>query len=418
MKKFALIWPKSTSMEFINYHCVQFIEIFDYLDTRFNNQIIPIDCDLDNLSLNELLKKVVMYDLVGVVMRVNPENVSQSIRTCEILKQVFPSIKIMAYGDLPILLPELFLKYPIDAIHSDGDSELSIESFLHYCNNNEEEKLLGIKLIKNGCLIDTNAGGILDPEYWGFAQLDNPLTKKYCAARQKNRIAVSISRDCPFKCKHCLVYTTQGARERKRGIDSLVQYLRSVYPKYSKIKLWSANFTYDTQYAYEFCNKFIENFPNITWDVTTRVDLLKNKELLKLMYKAGCRQIGVGVESISEIEINYAHKQFSLEQLRQSIMLVQSVGIKFKPLIMLGIPSQTKNSIIATIKYLTECGISIYDIRPSMYTPYYLMDKNMSLPEIENFNRSFYYTALPDVSFKQLLQIQYCVEKYKEILVQ
>lgn len=108
-------------MEFINYHCVQFIEIFDYLDKRFNSQIIPIDCDIDNLNLNKFLQKVVMHNLVGVVMRVNPENASQSIKTCRLLKQVFPSIKVMAYGYLPILLPELFLKYPFDAIHFDGD---------------------------------------------------------------------------------------------------------------------------------------------------------------------------------------------------------------------------------------------------------------------------------------------------------
>lgn len=55
-------------------------------------------------------------------------------------------------------------------------------------------------------------------------------------------------------------------------------------------------------------------------------------------------------------------------------------------------------------------------IRPTIYTPYQKMTSDMSIDEIENYNRKTFYAKVPEVSNAQLLQLVYYPNKYKEIL--
>ena len=46
-----------------------------------------------------------------------------------------------------------------------------------------------------------------------------------------------------------------------------------------------------------------EKFPDMTWECATRIDLVKDEEMLKQMHEAGCTQISLGIESLNNDEL-------------------------------------------------------------------------------------------------------------------
>lgn len=80
---------------------------------------------------------------------------------------------------------------------------------------------------------------------------------------------------------------------------------------------------------------------------------------------------------------------------------------------MLGIPHQNKESIINTFTFLENLNV---EIRPTIYTPYQKMSNNMTIEQIENYNRKLFNSSVDGVTNLQLLKLVYYPNMYKEIL--
>ena len=120
MDKYLIIWPKSEDIKHINYHYTQFGESIDYLKKYFPNQIIALDCDIDNKDIIEFIRE---NKITKVVMQINYENAKNAFDMCDKIKNEFSNIPILGYGSIPIRLPELFLNSKFDLTHKEGDQE-------------------------------------------------------------------------------------------------------------------------------------------------------------------------------------------------------------------------------------------------------------------------------------------------------
>lgn len=111
---------------------------------------------------------------------------------------------------------------------------------------------------------------------------------------------IQIGRGCPHGCEFCSVYIFNGRRYRYKPIDNVikeVKYLRSINPK-QLIFFVDDNLLAMPDYARELFNKLIPL--KVRWWCQSSVDRLQDDEIIELMYKAGCREIFIGFESISE----------------------------------------------------------------------------------------------------------------------
>ncbi|MDO5564978.1 MAG: radical SAM protein, partial [Eubacteriales bacterium] len=399
----------------INYHFTLLGEISDYLNNVFDNNVEVIDLDAENIDLGQFIKKIINFDITGVAILVSPENLSHSIKVAKILKQIYPKTKIIAYGHLAELLPNIFSKYDsFDAVHVNGDQETAIEKFFLYVSKKIKlEELSGINLLEKGKIIKTAKGEFLSEEKWGFTRINKLPVQDYCKIKEANRVIINLTRGCPFSCPHCLVHIIQGNKVRYRPIEKVKEYLQTIYPRFTHIKLWAANFTLNKKYVNDFCKMISENFPYLTWECATRVDLIDDEELIKKMKLSGCRQITLGIESIEEEDLSNINKNYNLKNLKKVIKLMQSNNMVIKACIMLGMPNQTKSSIIKTLDFLNDLKLKI---RPTIYTPYQEMNENLSVEEIEMFNRKLFYVENKEITYRQYLQLLYNLNDYKNIL--
>ncbi len=163
-----MIWPRSENVTHINYHYTQFGEIVDYLNSVTENQVIALDCDIETNDITDIIEK---NSVSKIIMNVNYENAMNAFKMAQEIKKRYKAISMMAYGNLTVMFPELFINSDFDAIYRDGDFETCIESFI---NNYEKEvqgtELEGMYLVKENSLIETRKGSFIKGSEWGMSK--------------------------------------------------------------------------------------------------------------------------------------------------------------------------------------------------------------------------------------------------------
>ncbi|MDO8786398.1 MAG: radical SAM protein, partial [Syntrophales bacterium] len=95
----------------------------------------------------------------------------------------------------------------------------------------------------------------------------------------------------------------------------------------------------------------IKNNIDLTWNCSTRAERV-NPDILKLMKKAGCHTIALGMESVDKTVLKNIRKNIEPEQIRESVSMIRKYGIDTIIFCVVGFPGETKESIEKTISFL------------------------------------------------------------------
>ena len=154
----------------------------------------------------------------------------------------------------------------------------------------------------------------------------------------------------------------------------------------------------------------LKNKLDLEWGCETRLDLL-DIPLLKLLYKSGLRAIKVGVESLDHNLLKkYGRLPPKLKHQEEIIYFCEKKGIKIIAFYIVGLPTDTRDTIQNTIKYSRRLNTSFANFTictPIPGTPFYkeLKDKivDNDLNHYDNFHVVFKHDNL---SKKEILKFQ------------
>ena len=354
--KFAIIWANSglsTKSSHVNapYHFVHVGEIINYLERELKEKIDLLDIEAEEMQFQDIMQKLIKNKYKAFALYTNTENLQNTIKLLKIIKQVLPEAKTIVYGEMPIYLPKFFKKTKFNAIVSKQcDQEVAIADFFDYVSGKKDkDSLRGVIFIEERNLVQSKKGEYINPEQWGFTNSKQVPIKKYFEMEGKEQVVVTLVRGCPYNCMYCNAVSYYGKKERKRPIDSVINYINN--SPYNLYKFFAPNFTLDEKYALEFCDALISNKKKIKWSCTTRPDLLQNEELIKKMAEAGCYKIAIGIESIEQEDLDSINKRYDRKNIIKGIELLKKYNIEYKALIMFGLPEQTKESIKYTLDF-------------------------------------------------------------------
>ena len=416
--EFLFIWVDSglsTKSNHVNapYHFIHLGEITDYIAKRLKQKIDILDIEAEQIEFQDIMSKIIKNQYKAIAFYTNTENLQNTIKLQEYIKEILPTCKTIAYGEMPIYLPKFFRNTQFDAIVARGcDQELAIYDFFRYSIGEKDKKeLRGILLIKDKQLVHCKNGEFLDSSEWGYTNFDNIPIKKYFKMEKKEQIVITIARGCPYNCPYCNAVLYYGKKERRRPVKDIINYINS--SDYVYYKFFAPDFTLNEEKAKELCKALINNRKKIKWSCTTRPDLLENEELIKLMAESGCYKIAIGIESIDKKDLESINKRYNQEVIIKGIQLLQKYNIKYKALVMFGVPNQTKESIKYTLDFLNKYKV---DVRPTAYTPFYEMNHNMNAEQISKYDKRTYYEGIPKLKYADFLKLIYDTDNYKEIL--
>lgn len=169
------------------------------------------------------------------------------------------------------------------------------------------------------------------------------------------RITTMItSRGCPYHCVFC-DKSIFGHQWRARTPENVVEEMEVIVKEFGikSIIIYDDLFTLNKQRVIDICEKILEKRLQIEWKCEGRVDRV-DAEMLKIMKKAGCAFIAYGVESGNQDGLNYLKKGTNIAQIRRAFELTRQAGIKPMAYFILGIPVETYEQSLNTIKFAKE----------------------------------------------------------------
>lgn len=156
---------------------------------------------------------------------------------------------------------------------------------------------------------------------------------------------------CAYRCDYCI-----GGELgfRLRNIDNTIEEMK--YLKALGIKeLWIKDLTFGVNKGrtITLLERMLSENLNFTWVCLSRANVL-DEERLRLMKRAGCHTIQLGVETASDELLSRYSKGVNRELVRRAIELCKKVGIRVLAHFILGLPGDTEENIRRTIEFALE----------------------------------------------------------------
>jgi anaerobic magnesium-protoporphyrin IX monomethyl ester cyclase len=165
---------------------------------------------------------------------------------------------------------------------------------------------------------------------------------------------IMTSRGCPYACSYC---ATDVRRTSYRSVEHVLAEIQAVRDRYGTVQFSfkDDSFTVDRGRIEELCKRMIAARLPLRWECTTRLNLV-TENLLRIMKRAGCNSIKVGIESGSPDVLRRMNKGITLDQIRQAARLLQKSGIYWTSYFLIGTPGEDSQDVHKTLDFLYEIG--------------------------------------------------------------
>jgi len=196
-----------------------------------------------------------------------------------------------------------------------------------------------------------------------LAELDRYIPS-YGQVLKMPSFQVISSRGCLNDCLYCyrlMGRHVQRLRSAKNVVDEIEHYVKNYGAK--DIKFWDEAFTNDRVRAMEICDEILRRDLKVSWWISSRADSV-DMELLLKMKEAGCWCINFGVESGVNKNLKMLRKNLTVEQIVHAVRMTHKAGIKTFTTYIFGIPGETFEEGLETIKLAKRLNSHITEFFP------------------------------------------------------
>jgi radical SAM superfamily enzyme YgiQ (UPF0313 family) len=281
-----------------------------------------------------------------------------AIKIAGMIKRINKNITIIAGGCHATTQPEQVIKQENIDLVVRGEAEHIITPLVKAIENNiTPKKISGLTYQKNNRIIHTpNQKPPQNLDELPFPQRNVLINSK--GGRIQKYIqdyALITSRGCPYNCAFCATEQHRGKPIRFRSPDNVMEEIKTATKKHGTkyFMFVDETFTFDKKRVRTLCKLILWNKLKIRWLCNTRIDKL-DKRTLRLMRKAGCDLIYLGIESGDARMLIKMKKGIKLEQIKSAVKLVKGAGIRVGAYLIIGYPGETNKSLKNTTNLLKE----------------------------------------------------------------
>ena len=246
-----------------------------------------------------------------------------------------------------------------------GEPEYTV---LDICRNTDPSGINGLSYRNKEQIVHNK-----DREEVGLSSLPVPAfhlvdLKKYYYEVLGGRFAVlEGSRGCRHQCSFCnKTMTREGVRVKEPA--QVIQEIETVVEKNGarSCQFLDLDFLSNKELVRAICGFLSVKKYKFNWSCQARVDSADD-DLLKIMKKSGCSLIEYGLETVSSELAHRAHKDISLECMRQTVRKTREAGIRTLCYFLFGLPGESpadRKMTLDFIKTLSPDYISLHVVYP------------------------------------------------------
>lgn len=178
---------------------------------------------------------------------------------------------------------------------------------------------------------------------------------------------IMTARGCPYRCTFCSSHLMFSRKVRRRSVGHVMAEIRRLHEEFNVDAVYFFDDTFNVQrkWLQEFCEALSNEPYRLTWGCQIRVNLF-DVEMGRMMRKAGCVQVDIGVESGSPKVLKAVHKDETVEQIEQAFAACHKAGIAPMGTFLVGCPEETREDVELTKALIKR-------IKPSFAEFFYLI---------------------------------------------
>jgi anaerobic magnesium-protoporphyrin IX monomethyl ester cyclase len=344
-----------------------------------------------NVKIIDLVKEDLSNDdLIDVIREYSPGvigmgGITSSYRRCkELIKNIkdhFKTIPIVVGGVITSVADLLLTKAGADyVVH--GEGEITFPNLINALEKKEDmTQIKGISFFTGGTIQRTereqqiqDLDDIPIPEYsllkmehyletmdkWiaHYFSIQDCINKdiQKILSGKRYMFPIITARGCTHKCIFCYRHH-RGLRQH--SVDYVLNMMQHLHDNYG-VAVFQINDELTTgskAWVRDFCNGIIKkNLPVAIIILSARVDTV-DEEILSMLKDINCIMINYGYESGSDTILKEIRKGVTREQALNAGLLTIKIGIKNVPEIIIGFPSETRETVEETIDFLKQLDV-------------------------------------------------------------
>ncbi|MFC1727333.1 B12-binding domain-containing radical SAM protein [Patescibacteria group bacterium] len=332
-----------------------------------------IDANLHLSSLPELVDKIFKEKPSWVGFSATTLTIDLVGEIAEKIKKKSSGVTVLVGGAHVTAVPRQTLKkYSSIDMGVIGEGEETLKELLKTKN---PKKVKGLVLREGKRLILTGSRPFLKDldslplPAWdllpGFPEKYTPSVNSYHHLPAAHLVT---SRGCTGQCLFCdrsVFGRTPRMHSAQRVLEMIDHLIRNYGVK--EIQFFDDNFLLFPKRLEEICRGLIKSGWGLSWSCQARADMV-NPKALSLMKKAGCWQMGLGIESGSDKILKILKKGETVDLLKKKVEEIARVGIEVKGFFILGNPGETKETLEQTRDFILSTDLTY--AHTTYFTPF------------------------------------------------
>lgn len=318
-----------------------------------------IDGGGERLTLNQLKGRIRPINPQIIILNTSTTTIFHDLSVAREIKAIKPHSLIGIIGVHVMALPKetMRLCQELDfAVFSEPEIPI-----LNLAKSLNLSLVKGICYRKNGKILKNDPEPpIKNLDDLGLPAHDLIPLEIYQEPQMKRRplTMTMVSRGCINRCIFCS--SCFYGRYRLRSIKNVMQELRWITKSLGvkELKFYDDGITYNYHWAKDLFTNMIKEKIDLSWNTNIRADFI-DYELAKLMKKAGCHTVNMGLESASQDILNNIKKNLTVERMEQAVADCQKAGIEVCAYFIIGLPGETDETIKQTIEFAKKLDLDL-----------------------------------------------------------
>jgi len=176
---------------------------------------------------------------------------------------------------------------------------------------------------------------------------------------------VQTTRGCPFNCNFCSVTRFFGGTFRSRPVRDVIRQVRSLGAKF--VGFVDDNIVGDANYAGSLFKALARE--RVYWAGQASINVVRDRALLRLLRRSGCKGLFVGFESVSEASIREMGKSHNkVKEYKEAVKILHDHGITVEGAFIFGFDSDDESVFERTLQFCFDSGIDL--VQFAILTPF------------------------------------------------
>ncbi len=289
--------------------------------------------------------------------------ISGGLNAARAIREVDRKLPIVWGGVHPTLCPDSTLKDDLCDIVVKGEGEIAIVELADCLRQGGDPgSIPGVGFKKNGELrygpyrpMIEDLDVIPRPSY-DLIQMDQYFTR--APSTDQAQLQVVTSRGCPYDCEFCYNLKFNERRFRAHSAARVVSDITHLVEHFEVKAIFIEDdyFFGHPKRVEEICDLLLERNLDLLIQVPCRIDYLykRSSTMLDKLYRAGFKELWIGIESGSEKRLKEIMKRNTLDQVREVNRLIAESDVYAKYGFMAGFPNEDRNETLETVDFMFE----------------------------------------------------------------